>query len=187
MDKGGGELLPPFVLMAAGSPGFDAERCIEQEDALLGPVGKMTVIRRLDPEIVFQFDEDILETGRDFHARPHRKAKAVRLVRTVVRILAKDDHLDLVEGGVIERRKVFDAAWVDGFPRLDFFFQEFTQVVHIGLRKFREEPRFPRGLERSEEHTSELQSPDHLVCRLLLEKKKTPPRKWRNVAIPKYI
>src|SRR5258708_25215263 len=27
---------------------------------------------------------------------------------------------------------------------------------------------------RSEEHTSELQSPDHLVCRLLLEKKKVP-------------
>src|SRR5207244_11789480 len=27
-------------------------------------------------------------------------------------------------------------------------------------------------LARSEEHTSELQSPDHLVCRLLLEKKK---------------
>src|SRR5215216_7776969 len=31
-------------------------------------------------------------------------------------------------------------------------------------------PEFRRG--RSEEHTSELQSPDHLVCRLLLEKKK---------------
>src|SRR5258708_14187233 len=29
---------------------------------------------------------------------------------------------------------------------------------------------------RSEEHTSELQSPDHLVCRLLLEKKKQPPQ-----------
>src|SRR5207244_13291688 len=28
------------------------------------------------------------------------------------------------------------------------------------------------GSMRSEEHTSELQSPDHLVCRLLLEKKK---------------
>src|SRR5258708_14023206 len=27
-------------------------------------------------------------------------------------------------------------------------------------------------MKRSEEHTSELQSPDHLVCRLLLEKKK---------------
>src|SRR5258708_10724358 len=31
------------------------------------------------------------------------------------------------------------------------------------------------GDNRSEEHTSELQSPDHLVCRLLLEKKK---RTW---------
>src|SRR5258708_13963302 len=29
-----------------------------------------------------------------------------------------------------------------------------------------------RPVPRSEEHTSELQSPDHLVCRLLLEKKK---------------
>src|SRR5258708_19977851 len=28
------------------------------------------------------------------------------------------------------------------------------------------------SITRSEEHTSELQSPDHLVCRLLLEKKK---------------
>src|SRR5258708_29585288 len=28
------------------------------------------------------------------------------------------------------------------------------------------------NMDRSEEHTSELQSPDHLVCRLLLEKKK---------------
>src|SRR5258708_13239413 len=38
---------------------------------------------------------------------------------------------------------------------------------------------YPKAVEiatafgRSEEHTSELQSPDHLVCRLLLEKKKT--------------
>src|SRR5438876_3944202 len=34
--------------------------------------------------------------------------------------------------------------------------------VHVGFR----------ALRRSEEHTSELQSPVHLVCRLLLEKKK---------------
>src|SRR2546422_5792329 len=30
----------------------------------------------------------------------------------------------------------------------------------------------PKGVDRSEEHTSELQSRLHLVCRLLLEKKK---------------
>src|SRR5258708_10941659 len=34
---------------------------------------------------------------------------------------------------------------------------------------------------RSEEHTSELQSPDHLVCRLLLEKKKRPAS-WESPA-----
>src|SRR5258708_17048229 len=39
------------------------------------------------------------------------------------------------------------------------------------------EPQFPTH--RSEEHTSELQSPDHLVCRLLLEKKK-PNKKNKN-------
>src|SRR5258708_14807017 len=33
-------------------------------------------------------------------------------------------------------------------------------------------PRLLAPSRRSEEHTSELQSPDHLVCRLLLEKKK---------------
>src|SRR5258708_28898871 len=33
-------------------------------------------------------------------------------------------------------------------------------------------PNVGNTLTRSEEHTSELQSPDHLVCRLLLEKKK---------------
>src|SRR5258708_12766698 len=37
--------------------------------------------------------------------------------------------------------------------------------------------------ERSEEHTSELQSPDHLVCRLLLEKKKKP-HKTPNLHTP---
>src|SRR5438552_13656596 len=34
---------------------------------------------------------------------------------------------------------------------------------------------------RSEEHTSELQSPDHLVCRLLLEKKKKKKKKLKHL------
>src|SRR5256885_5201510 len=42
------------------------------------------------------------------------------------------------------------------------------QVERVGVH-----PAFhPRSLLRSEEHTSELQSPCNLVCRLLLEKKK---------------
>src|SRR2546421_7051077 len=40
---------------------------------------------------------------------------------------------------------------------------------------------FPTSLElRSEEHTSELQSRSDLVCRLLLEKKKTIKLRWRG-------
>src|SRR5690348_17996794 len=40
----------------------------------------------------------------------------------------------------------------------------------LELRALR--PMLAHGAPRSEEHTSELQSPVHLVCRLLLEKKK---------------
>src|SRR5258708_9895781 len=40
---------------------------------------------------------------------------------------------------------------------------------------------------RSEEHTSELQSPDHLVCRLLLEKKKKPNTTITNNLFHSYI
>src|SRR3989454_4832503 len=36
------------------------------------------------------------------------------------------------------------------------------------------------GLKRSEEHTSELQSPCNLVCRLLLEKKKKENNKYHQ-------
>src|SRR5258708_21868156 len=44
--------------------------------------------------------------------------------------------------------------------------------------------RMSSDLVRSEEHTSELQSPDHLVCRLLLEKKK---RNLRELSTPPLI
>src|SRR3989454_2302078 len=58
-------------------------------------------------------------------------------------------------------------------PGIDVFGQEAVPVAageHVleqGARLF---PSSQRG--RSEEHTSELQSPCNLVCRLLLEKKK---------------
>src|SRR5258708_12391726 len=42
----------------------------------------------------------------------------------------------------------------------------------VAIRRGSRPPRDSRCRPRSEEHTSELQSPDHLVCRLLLEKKK---------------
>src|SRR6266487_5332471 len=49
----------------------------------------------------------------------------------------------------------------------------FRSQARVGrVRIAVEAPEHPRDRLRSEEHTSELQSPVHLVCRLLLEKKK---------------
>src|SRR5258708_15621564 len=65
---------------------------------------------------------------------------------------AGDRLLDLVDQLVADRRLGEDIVGRDA---------DLARVDQLG-------PCDPR----SEEHTSELQSPDHLVCRLLLEKKK---------------
>src|SRR2546430_6331538 len=52
----------------------------------------------------------------------------------------------------------------------------------VGLHVAMDDPKRVRGPERSEEHTSELQSQSNLVCRLLLEKKK---KKYATVQLPK--
>src|SRR5258708_21493141 len=66
-------------------------------------------------------------------------------------------------------------------PRSTLFpYTTLFRSLHRRGRRFRLGPRRVwqgrtrgrRDQDRSEEHTSELQSPDHLVCRLLLEKKK---------------
>src|SRR5207244_7957724 len=75
--------------------------------------------------------------------------------------------------GAIEYRRTDENSASHGVSdRLD------RVVVQIGdriqqHRVFEQSLQLPaQGFDRSEEHTSELQSPDHLVCRLLLEKKK---------------
>src|SRR5437764_7729115 len=50
-----------------------------------------------------------------------------------------------------------------------------------GGRRRRRAPAVPR--QRSEEHTSELQSPMYLVCRLLLEKKKKKKTQYEECTI----
>src|SRR5207244_8043606 len=64
------------------------------------------------------------------------------------------------------------AYWtgLPGHIRFDIgkFRQQFGELNRWHLHAL---PETEYPLARSEEHTSELQSPDHLVCRLLLEKK----------------
>src|SRR2546426_6524221 len=65
---------------------------------------------------------------------------------------------------------------------LDEIFALFWQTYQKGKTKFELlTPRFFQLIAaRSEEHTSELQSPCNLVCRLLLEKKKKKSRTKSN-------
>src|SRR3989442_9857865 len=60
------------------------------------------------------------------------------------------------------------------FPYTTLFRSDTLTARHLYHEEFEFVPAFKLylELERSEEHTSELQSRPHLVCRLLLEKKK---------------
>src|SRR2546426_8987590 len=59
------------------------------------------------------------------------------------------------------------------------YFREVSKAVQTNLRQNDVAIRYSPY--RSEEHTSELQSPCNLVCRLLLEKKKTTKQPIRHV------
>src|SRR3712207_7724634 len=61
-------------------------------------------------------------------------------------------------------------AWLDALMRLDHLNDIFEAPLPVDLSR--------RVVLRSEEHTSELQSRQYLVCRLLLEKKKTISSSW---------
>src|SRR5713226_8815311 len=77
----------------------------------------------------------------------------------------------------------YHELWLKGGNR-----RFFLSKLHMALKRALEGLRVERILRpgdrmliefgRSEEHTSELQSPVHLVCRLLLEKKKTNTIKY---------
>src|SRR5438477_1991055 len=75
------------------------------------------------------------------------------------------------------------------FPYTTLFRSEngvFKPLANVPLREGTEVEVYPRAKQgRSEEHTSELQSHVNLVCRLLLEKKKTcSPSRSASSPIP---
>src|SRR5690349_22814652 len=70
------------------------------------------------------------------------------------------------------------------FFRVRFLFLRRAEDGHVGAERDRrfdaEMPETAQTDDRSEEHTSELQSRRDLVCRLLLEKKKKKKKKKKN-------
>src|SRR5205814_3853883 len=76
--------------------------------------------------------------------------------------------------------QTWEAAHASIFSLSDCFVR-----VSVRRREQQRAEQHRRSRGRSEEHTSELQSLRHLVCRLLLEKKKTCPR-WHARAPPQH-
>src|SRR3712207_7698380 len=77
--------------------------------------------------------------------------------------------------GVVANLAVFFAGRVlfpAGLASLDIFALVVAVISFVVLQRFKA-PIYLMVPVRSEEHTSELQSRQYLVCRLLLEKKKT--------------
>src|SRR5258708_21852352 len=93
-------------------------------------------------------------------------------IKKAAQRLAKEDGVSLnqwIAVAVAEKVGVVETA-------AEFFKKRAGKATGAGLMRFlRNAPKVAPVAFRSEEHTSELQSPDHLVCRLLLEKKKKHP------------
>ena len=82
--------------------GANGERSIQQEYALIGPTGKVPAFGYRNAQVVLNLLENVLEGRREGHPVVHREAQAVRLSRSVVRVLSDDHHLCLVERAEIE-------------------------------------------------------------------------------------
>src|SRR5690625_6695166 len=91
---------------------------------------------------------------------------------------------DRIVPTALELTRQLSGAWVEGAGRrsIGFSYQAIHERDHWCCTYCGRSVSKTPPCERSEEHTSELQSRGHLVCRLLLEKKKKQHKIRRNHA-----
>src|SRR2546426_7045443 len=128
----------------------------------------------------------MLEVGRRARAASHEVARAAAETKNhALRAAAKSARRDAkkllaanAEDVKAARGAGKDAAFVDRLTltegSIEAMAEGLEQVAKLPdpVGEISELKEQPSGIRRSEEHTSELQSPCNLVCRLLLEKKK---------------
>src|SRR5690606_41001194 len=111
------------------------------------------------------------EQNHDHEQEPDSEVPVLRIdARKLVSHQKEDDR---VQDGAVEPSRSSQNEH-DDYIRRTLEAQHFESHRVGGLRKQR--ARKPRDRGRSEEHTSELQSRENLVCRRLLEKKKESTR-----------
>jgi len=97
------ELLPASVCVGICFVSADREAGVQEEDAAVGPGGQQTTLIWGWGEggiVILEAGVDVFQGRGSRGGRANREGEAMGLVEVVVRVLAKDNGLDRVEGGV---------------------------------------------------------------------------------------
>jgi hypothetical protein len=147
LDDGVGEPLPPLALMGRRLTGPYGEGGVEQQHPLPGPAVETAVVGPLHPDVVRQFGEDVLQRRRERHAGPDTETQAVGLVRSVIRVLPENQHLDVRVGRQVEGGEDLVVGRVDRRPA-PFVGDEPLQRLEIIGVELPPQDRVPVGLDR---------------------------------------
>src|SRR3990170_7941201 len=114
-------------------------------------------------------NKDVMELTKNHVCDTYRRFPVAFARGKGVRLWDEDgrEYLDFVSGLAVCNLGHCHPKVVEAIKKQAETLMHTSNLFYIG----------PQDLRRSEEHTSELQSPDHLVCRLLLEKKKKKKKK----------
>ena len=137
-----GKLLPTLLLMRARLMGAYGQGSVQQEHTLVCPTGEVTAFGYGNAQVVLNLLEDVLEGRREGHSVVYREAQAVRLSRSVVRVLPDDHHLRLVERTKVEGIENQFAGRIYLCTRI-FVPHEVGQLDEVVLLKLRLQLLFP--------------------------------------------
>jgi len=142
-DDGVREPLPSETTVGCGFTGADCEHGVEQKDALTCPRLKIRFPAHCDPEVAFDFFENVLEGRRGGNVVRHGEGQPHCLAVSVVWVLPENDHLDLVEGAELECLEDQRPRRKNDLPRGFFRMQGLGKLDEILFLEFFEKDRFP--------------------------------------------
>src|SRR5690348_5643798 len=193
-------MYSPLVKYVAGRLGSGLPAHVDEGDLVsYGLLGLIGAIERYDPERDIKFETyaiarirgSIIDELRALDWVPRSvRSRAREIERAITSLEAKlgraptDEEISSKVGITVEELEdsLTDIAR-SSIAALDELWSVSGEGDQVSLLDTLEDPdsiRPAEALDRSEEHTSELQSPVHLVCRLLLEKKKSKEISFTN-------
>src|SRR5690625_2759711 len=157
---------------------MEVEQAIEKTDLLrrsytagigINVLGRQSGLTEDEIKNISQHADKVI-SRREKKKKIRGKRESIKEEELYLRLLENKEYVikRLLDGD--ERREIVESL---GMPHRGNAFLKFTRDMRTQGYLIHDLPKFNKiMIDRSEEHTSELQSRGHLVCRLLLEKKK---------------